>query len=115
MGYMTTVTFLNDGWSAIENDPKGFVECISGHDKFHRYNTINNFGLGNFGNMINVARSHHADEDRLYLVGGNMMVSLGYSNDIKNISLRKLLLKTAKMIIKMEEEAIKKLENESIK
>ena len=116
MGYMTTVTFLNDCWDQIKKNPEEFVDNINmgmdGIDIFDRRKrkSIVNYGIGNCCNGIDVAQSHHADDFRLYLVGQNMMTTFGYANDLDNIKLRKQLLETVKWIIKDEEKRIKESE-----
>ncbi|QHW35812.1 hypothetical protein GZH47_33510 (plasmid) [Paenibacillus rhizovicinus] len=118
MGYMTTITILNDAFDQIEKHPVEFVESIklgmNGIDKFGARNKeISNFGIGNYANPIDVARAHHADDPRLYLAFQNMTVAFGYSNDLKDprhLELRKRMLKMAKDILKQEERLIKELE-----
>ena len=118
MGFMTTITFLNDCWDQIEKNPEEFIENIkSGMDGIDRFDNrrikfINNYGIGNCCNSIDVSSSHHADDFRLYLVGQNMMTTFGYANDINDLELRKKLLETAKWIIEDEESRIKELEEE---
>jgi len=117
MGYMTTITILNDAWSTIKEHPEEFIENIdqgmNGLSYFNgRYyrKHINSYGVGNHCNPMEVAQSHHADDVRLYLVGQNMMSTFGYFNDIKDIKLRKSLLRKAKWILEQEEKQIKELE-----
>lgn len=119
MGYMTTVTFLNDGWSNIKADPIGFVEKvnlgmhgISEDNK--RDKNINTYSLGNHAGKIDVLASHHADDPRLLLIYQNAMTAIGYGSDSNNIEQRKRALALAKQMIKWEEEQIKKLEQETI-
>jgi len=117
MGYMTTVTFLNDGFDQIEEYPEQFIKAIKlgmyGIDK-HIKNTgrkfITTHGVGYHGNLVEVAKSHHADDYRLYLVGRNTMTTFGYANEINDIEYRKQLVRMAKRIIKDEEMRIKELE-----
>ena len=117
MGCMTTVTFLNDGFDQIEEYPEQFIEAIKlgmyGIDK-HNRNTgrkfITTHGVGFHGNLVEIAKSHHADDYRLYLVGRNTMNTFGYAND--DIKYRKELVEMAKWIIKDEEKRIKELEYE---
>jgi len=119
MGYMTTLTFLNDGFDQIEKYPEQFIDAIKlgmyGIDK-HNKNTSRKFitthGVGYHGNLVEVAKSHHADDYRLYLVGRNAMTTFGYANEIDDIKYRKKLVKMAKCIIKNEEKRIKELEYE---
>ena len=116
MGYMTTLTFLNDGFDQIEKYPEQFIDAIKlgmyGIDK-HNKNTSRKFitthGVGYHGNLVEVAKSHHADDYRLYLVGRNTMTTFGYANEIDDIKYRKELVGMAKRIIEEEEELIKKL------
>jgi len=116
MGYMTTVTFLNDGFDQIEEYPKQFVNAIklgiNGIDKHFKNSGrkfITTHGIGYHGNLVEVAKSHHTDDYRLYLVGRNTMTTFGYANEIDDIKYRKELVGMAKRIIEEEEELIKKL------
>ena len=118
MGYMTTVTFLNDGFDQIEEYPEQFIKAIKlgmyGIDK-HNKNTNRKFitthGVGYHGNLVEVAKSHYADDYRLYLVGRNTMNTFGYANEINDIEYRKELVEMAKFIIEEEEMRIKELES----
>ena len=117
MGYMTTVTFLNDGFDQIEKYPEQFVNAIKlgmyGIDKHNRNSSrkfITTHGIGYHGNLVEVAKSHHADDYKLYLVGRNTMTTFGYANEIDDIKYRKELVEMAKWIIKDEEKRIKELE-----
>jgi len=117
MGYMTTITFLNDGFDQIEKYPEQFIEAIKlgmyGIDKYNRNSNrkfITTHGIGYHGNLVEVAKSHHADDYRLYLVGRNTMNTFGYANEIEDIKYRKELVEMVKLIIKDEEKRIKELE-----
>jgi len=117
MGYMTTVTFLNDGFDQIEKYSEQFIEAIKlgmyGIDKYNRNSNrkiITTHGIGYHGNLVEVAKSHHADDYRLYLVGRNTMTTFGYANEIDDIKYRKELVEIAKWIIEDEEKRIKELE-----
>ena len=117
MGHMTTLTFLNDGFDQIEKYPEQFIKAIKlgmyGIDK-HNRNTSRKFitthGIVYHCNLVEIAKSHHADDYRLYLVGRNTMTTFGYTNEIEDIKYRKELVKMAKLIIKDEEKRIKELE-----
>jgi len=116
MGYMTTITILNDAWHVIEKNQQQFINIINagmnGIDEFRgRGRYINDYSIGNHSSPVMVAQSNHADDQRLFLTGGNMMTTFGYVNDMTNLELRKELLKIAKGIIKQEERSIKELEN----
>jgi len=118
MGYMTTVTFLNDGFDQIEEYPEQFIKAIKlgmyGIDK-HNKNTNRKFitthSIGFHSSLVDVAKSHHADDYRLYLVGRNTMNTFGYANEINDIEYRKELVEMAKFIIEEEEMRIKELES----
>jgi len=120
MGFMTTLTFLNDGFDQIEKYPEQFIDAIKlgmyGIDKNIRNNSntgrkfITTHGIGYHGNLVEIAKSHHADDFRLYLVGRNTMTTFGYANEIDDIKYRKELVEMAKWIIKDEEKRIKELE-----
>lgn len=123
MGYMTTITILNDAFDQIENNPKQFIEnikkgidgerisFIENNKINHKKSYCNSYPVGNYCNPMEVAMSNHASESRLYLVGENMMTILGDLNDIKDIEVRKKLLEEAKSIIQREENIIRKIEN----
>jgi hypothetical protein len=113
MGYMTTITILNDRWSDIEKNPEQFLENIqegmNGYGAyFNESKSINYYSFG-----VRVAKSHHADYPHLYMAFGNSMIGFGYGNDITDVELRKKYLKMAKDILKAEQEEIKRLEKES--
>jgi len=117
MGYMITLTFLNDGFDQIEEHPEQFIDAIKlgmyGIDKHNNYSNrkfITTHGIGYHSNLIEVAKSHHADDYRLYLVGRNTMTTFGYANEIEDIKYRKELVEMVKLIIKDEEKRIKELE-----
>lgn len=117
MGYMTTITILNDGFSQIEKSPKEFVENISeGMNGIRRYlgsierNNINSYGVGNHCNNVIVAKSNHADDPRMFISYQNSMDIIGWGNDSTDIEYRKRLVKIAKGMIQYEEEQIRKLE-----
>lgn len=117
MGYMTTITILNDAFNQIQKHPKQFVDNIAtgmnGVDGYRdRSKRVNTFNLGNHCNPMQVAEAHHADDFKVYLTFQNLMVEYGYggSRDIRNLDLRMQLLGILKRLVKEEENAIKKLE-----
>jgi hypothetical protein len=118
MGYMTTITILNDAWDQIKKNPEQFIENInkgmSGIGYFGERDgkTIHSYPVGNHANPMDVARSHHADEDRLYLAFENSLFPIG-DNDmdcIKDIEYRKRILERVKWWLKIEEKRIRELE-----
>ncbi|RNB59474.1 hypothetical protein EDM57_04855 [Brevibacillus gelatini] len=122
MGYMTTITILNDGWDQIEKYPKEFIEAIDeGMNGYRRYlgrveqNNINSFGIGNHCNNVLVAKAHHADDPRMFIAYQNSLNIIGWGNDSTSIENRKRMLKLAKQMIKREEEAIKEIEEKQMK
>lgn len=120
MGYMTTITILNDGWDQIKKNPEKFVENISEgmHGIKRRVGggidrqAISTFGLGNHCNLMDVAVSHHADDARMYVTWANTMNIVGWGNDSEHLKHRKDVLAIAKQMIKREEEEIKRMEKE---
>jgi hypothetical protein len=114
MGYMTTITILNDDWHDMEKNPKKMIENISlGMNGVGMFNEHDNKHIHSYmGNCLQVATSHHADQPRLYLVHRNLMSTFGYENDIiHNLELREELVRIAKSLIKEEEKEIKKIKD----
>ena len=87
-------------------------EEVQKHNRNSNRKFITTHGVGFHGNLVEVAKSHHADDYRLYLVGRNTMNIFGYANEINDIEYRKQLVEMAKWIIKDEEKRIKELEYE---
>lgn len=75
MGYNTTINILNDGFDQIEKHPEEFVRGVA--EKMHEGGNV---GVGNHANSVQVARTGHADEFRLYVVKHNSMVELSPFN-----------------------------------
>lgn len=121
MGYMTTITILNDGFGNIEKDPQKFTDNIKdGMNGINRWDltkrkNINSYGVGNHTNLMEVAKSHHADDPRMYVIFQNSMDCIGWGNDSEHLEHRKRVLKIAKDMICREEEEIKRLEKEKTK
>lgn len=76
MGYNTQILILNDGLSAIENNPEEFTSGIiqaikmgyprDGRDEF-------SVGVGNHANCVSVIPTAHADITRVLVSNGNWM------------------------------------------
>ncbi|KAA9007261.1 hypothetical protein F4V43_01885 [Paenibacillus spiritus] len=120
MGYMTTITVLNDEFSQIKANPKEFVDKICEGMRGYRrslnsieISNVNSFGIGNHCNNVIVAKSNHADDPRMFITYQNSMDIIGWGNDSKHLEYRKRLLKIAKKMIEYEEQQIKKLEGQS--
>ena len=124
MGYMTVISILNDGFSAIKENPKEFVdkieEGISGVKSYSSgtcltNKNINNYSVGNHANPMWVKKPLHTDSPQLTLSYQNMLVAFGAFNDIEDLELRKKLLEKAKEVLRYEEMLIKKLEENNKK
>lgn len=71
MGYMTTLTILNDCMDQIKKNPEQFVEGI-----FEQYYQGGVVSVGNCANPVEVMSTHHADDYRLYVSGGNATIDI---------------------------------------
>ena len=96
MGFMTEISFLNDGWHhlkrEIEENPKKFTEAIdelmhgvpiygmpdeSGRREFLGYEHPGDIDrLMHIGGGSTVYPSHHADDPRLYLAWQNSFLDM---------------------------------------
>lgn len=119
MGYMTTITILNDAWHVIEKNPEQFVGKISDgmhgiNSLYDRKNSVHSYGIGNHCNPMQVAKSHHADDFRFYVTYGNAMVEYDCfgARDIK-LEFRKDIYKKLERILKEEKKAIREIEKAS--
>ena len=76
MGYNSVIFIVNDGVSAIDDDPAGWWQKVKqslGSAVAHPVT----FGHGGFMNHYTVVSNHHADDTSLISVGGNMAQVLG--------------------------------------
>lgn len=119
MGYMTTVTFQNDMWDTIRENPEEFINAIEkGMDNplLMGSEEVSEYGVGNYANGLTVSRSHHADDPRLYYVGQNGMYPIGYgSGDCEHesredLKCRKMFVECAQRFINDEKQKIKEAE-----
>lgn len=121
MGYMTTVTFQNDMWNTIKENPEEFIRTIEegmsgaiGNYSVLREGEVSDFGIAYYANGLKVAQAHHADDVRLYYVGENMMVPIGHGSgecqNESNIAFRKDLLKKAQRLLDVEKRKIEDAE-----
>ena len=113
MGFMTTVTFLNDIWHVIKDNPQDFIDAIE-EGMNYSSNAISDYGIKNRANGIEVARSHHEDVPALYLTHHNYTTTFGRENDDIGLELRKKRLKIARTELKLESDRIKELESDEI-
>lgn len=111
MGYMTIVSFLNDGFDVMRNDPKRVVEnIINGATDYRKKHTVNSYSVGNFVNPMAVAKSFHADCPNVFLAGQNSLTMLtDYSTDsISDMEFQLQGIKDAKQLLKQAEKRLEK-------
>ena len=123
MGYMTTLTILNDTYDAIEKNPKQFFSAIDdamGGGLLGRRNHIGtNFGANTYhignGGQVDIAPSYHMDDVKLFLCGCNGMYDLGrvYGiDDKRSIEIQLSFIERAKIILEYSEKELKKKLND---
>lgn len=90
MGYLTTLTFLNDAADQYDKHPERLVEII--HDAVNNHQCSRNGGksydepIGNHCNAITVQRSRHADDHTTYVHMGNGVTEMNpWSADTKDL------------------------------
>lgn len=115
MGFLTTVTFYNDGLGDIEKNKGEFAEQIlQGMNEAGLDSKAVDKSVGCHGNALRVQPSRHADNHVLFLHWGNMVHAMGqYEKDWDDLCKRnpecaKKMLDTAKEIVKSAEKALKK-------
>ena len=86
MGYMTTMTILNDGYEDIKKNPKKLMDAID--DAMHGGKNGKKYTMGtnayNINNgVVRIAPSYHMDRYHLFLCGENNMHDLGSSYSSK--------------------------------
>jgi len=104
MGFMTEVSILNDRWEEIRKNAPAFVEqlytaSIGGRDGYPSY----------IIGQTTVARTHHADDLRVYFSARNSFFDAYPENSMPVDRLKAHLkyLKEMKEYIKISEQAIK--------
>ena len=110
MGYMTVVSFLNDGFGVMRDDPKKVVEnIIKGAADYRKNHTVNSYSVGNFVNPMEVAKSFHADYSNVFLAGQNSLTMLtDYShNSISDMEFQLQRIKEAKQLLNQSEKRLK--------
>ena len=102
MGFMTEVSILNDRWDEIRKEPEKFVEQLfdASMDSM-RYSYI----IG----QTTVAKTHHADDLRVYFSGRNSFFDAYPSRDMDIDRLKRHLelIKEMKGYLKISEAATK--------
>ena len=90
MGYLTTLTFLNDAADQYDKHPERLMEII--HDAIINHQCSRNGGksyeehIGNHCNAITVQRSRHADDHTTYVHMGNGVTEMNpWSADTKDL------------------------------
>jgi len=115
MGYMTTITFLNDAEDQIMKNPDQLVQNIRMAMLGITEHTGREMGVGNHANCMKALPTHHADTPQLMLAYQNMTVAFGYYNDLKDprhLELRKRLLRIAQEILYQEKCLIREMEDQ---
>lgn len=83
MGYLTTITFKNDGLTDICKNPKEVIDKI--HNAIASGNTIE-FGVGSHCNCVKVQKTRHVSDFTMYVHAGNSVFEINpYSNDFKKL------------------------------
>lgn len=116
MGYMTTVTILNDGFHGIEEQPDKFVETIRDamngcHNGFSDRCGVYTYYVGNAGNNVQLSPSYHADNTKLYLCGQNLMSDLSKICGIeskRDIEFQLSRIEQARAVLDYTEKELKK-------
>jgi hypothetical protein len=99
MGYNTTILVLNDALHHIRDD-NAFGQKVYQAVLIHQRDNEKTTDISVHGhcNAASVIETHHADEQHLFLVGGNNAVDLGYaghwSKDYRKVDDLKSLLNT---------------------
>jgi hypothetical protein len=78
MGYLTTVTFYNDGVDQLNKHP---LELADKLDKacsgvYTNWGKSESFGLGYHSNLVRVQRPRHADDKTVYVHLGNTLTEM---------------------------------------
>lgn len=106
MGYLTTVTFYNDGLHTITDDAESLNKKIieasrSGGEVGHK----------GFCNLVMVQKSRHADDNTIYIHMGNCVTEFNpYSRETKELMVRNPSFADAVIdFLEMDLKALKKL------
>jgi hypothetical protein len=86
MGYLTTITFYNDGANLIQRYKEEVADAVHAcmvHDKPLTK------GIGHFVNCINSQQPRHADDHTIYVHMGNCVTEVNpYSPEFKDLMQR---------------------------
>ena len=110
MGYLTTVTFYNDGADQINKHPLDLADkldmaCLG---VFTRDGKSGSFGLGYHSNLVTVQRPRHADDHTIYVHMGNTLSEMN-ANSVDTKDLAKNHPDFFKQMLKEMEDQVKEL------
>lgn len=97
MGFMTEISVLNDRWGEIRKDPSKFVEQI--YQSSMSFGRTPDYVIG----QTTVARTHHADDLRVYHAHGNSFFD-AYPDkgfDVRRLEMHLGFLKEMKRYLKI--------------
>lgn len=84
MGYLTTLTIYNDGLDEIKKNPGQFTEGVLEAARPMSGSSV--LRVGNFGNLVKVQKSRHADDCTVYVHMGNTVCEMNaYSEETLGI------------------------------
>ena len=117
MGYLTTVTFYNDGADLIKKNQEELAEKLhmACTGFFNQDRETASTGLGHHANLITIQKPRHADDKTVFVHAGNTVVNIGkYSSELewlynRNPAFFDELLKEAERSVKHMKEIKKKL------
>lgn len=82
MGFLTTVTFYNDGADMLQKHPEELAKILTDACHGVQINRGENFaGLGYHSNLITLQKPRHADNHTLYLHAGNTVVDIAEAEE----------------------------------
>lgn len=77
MGFLTTVTFYNDGADQIKKHPEELAEALTNACMgVQRNRGFDSQALGNHANLITLQKPRHADDNTLYMHAGNTVIDI---------------------------------------
>ena len=77
MGFLTTITFRNDDYKAIKDNPETVSKIISDAQNGVQIRNGRNYDpVGNCANPVIIQKPRHADDTTLYMHAGNTVVDV---------------------------------------
>lgn len=100
MGYLTTLTIYNDGLDQIQKNPEQFVKRLL--EAANNTSGSSTLPVGNFGNLVKVQKTRHADDCTVYVHMGNTVCEMNAHSEetLKTMMQSKKFFK--KMIAEMK-------------